>query len=56
MFVTYVKGALSGLRQFSATESPITLMKNAFYFNLNDLFIIKIFNFLSFSLVGKRLD
>ena len=29
---TSFKGALSGLRQFLATESPLKMMKNAFYF------------------------
>ena len=28
-----LKGALSGLRQFLATESPLKMMKNTFYFN-----------------------
>ena len=28
------KGALSGLEQFLGTESPLKLMKNAFYFTL----------------------
>ena len=27
-----IKDALSGLRQFLATESPLKIMKNAFYF------------------------
>ena len=27
-----VKGTLSGLRQFLATESPLKIMKNIFYF------------------------
>ena len=27
-----IKGALEGLRQFLATESPLKMMKNAFYF------------------------
>ena len=27
-----LKGALSGLRQFLATESPLKVMKKAFYF------------------------
>ena len=40
-------GALSGLRQFLATESPLKIMKNAFYFTSKALFILKIFNFLS---------
>ena len=39
------KGALSGLRQFFATESPLKIMKNAFYFTLKSLFVLKIFNF-----------
>ena len=41
-----VKGALSGLRQFLATESPLKMMKNASYFTLRALFILKIFKFL----------
>ena len=27
-----IKGTLSGLRQFLATENPLKMMKNAFYF------------------------
>ena len=42
-----VKGALSGLRQILATESPLKMMKNAFYFTLIALFVLKIFKFLS---------
>ena len=30
----YIKGELSGLRQFLANESPVKMMKNAFYFTL----------------------
>ena len=43
------KDALSGLRQFLATESPLKMMKNAFYFTLKTLFVLalKIFKFLS---------
>ena len=37
---TRIKGALSGLRQFLATESPLKKMKNAFYFTSKDLFIL----------------
>ena len=50
-----LKGALSGLRQFLITESPLKMMKNAFYFTLKALFILKIFKFLSwhFGHVGK---
>ena len=29
-----IKGALSGLRQYFATERPLKMMKNAFYFTL----------------------
>ena len=43
----YFKGALSGLRQFLATESPLKTMKNVFYFNSKALFVLKIFKFLS---------
>ena len=42
-----VKGALSGLRQFLAIESPLKMMKNAFYFTSKALFVFKMFNFLS---------
>ena len=41
------KGALSGVRQFLATESPLKLMKNAFYFTSKAPFVLKIFKFLS---------
>ena len=42
-----LKGALSGLRKFLLVESPLKMMKNAFYFSLKALFILKIFKFLS---------
>ena len=53
-----VKGTLSRLRQFLATESPLQMMKNAFYFTLKALFVLKIFKFLPwrFGHVSKRLD
>ena len=41
------KGAISGLRQVLATETPLKMMKNAFYFTLKVLFVLKIFKFLS---------
>ena len=41
------KGALEGLRQLLITESPLKMMKNAFYFTLKALFVVKIFKFLS---------
>ena len=42
-----IKGALSGLRQFLAAESPLQMMKNTFYLTLKALFVLKIFKFLS---------
>ena len=42
-----LKDTLSGPRQFLATGSPLKMMKNAFYFTLKALFILKIFKFLS---------
>ena len=41
-----IKDALSGLRQFLATESLLKMIKDAFYFTLKALFAIKIFQFL----------
>ena len=41
------KGALSGLRPFFANESPLKMMKNAFYFTLKALSVLKIFKLLS---------
>ena len=41
------KGAVLGLTQFLATESPWILMKNAFYFILKASSVLKIFKFLS---------
>ena len=40
-------GALSGLRQFLATQSPLKTMKNGFYFTLKALLVLKIFKLLS---------
>ena len=42
-----VKGALSDVRSFLVNESPLKMMKNAFYFTLKALFVLKIFKFLS---------
>ena len=52
------KGALSGLRQFLETESPLKVIKNTFYFTAKVFLVLKIFKFLSclFGLVSKRLD
>ena len=38
---------LSGLRQVLATESPLKVMKNAFYFTSKALFVLKILKFLA---------
>ena len=40
-----IKGELLGLRPFLATESPLKLLKGAFYFTLKALFVLKIFKF-----------
>ena len=42
-----VKGALSGLTQFLATEIPLKMIKSVFYFMSKALFVPKIFKFLS---------
>ena len=44
---TRIKGALLGLRQFLTIESPLKVMKNAFYFTSKALSVLKIFKFLS---------
>ena len=41
-----IKDALSGLRQFLASESPLKMMKNAIYFTLKDLLVLNTFKFL----------
>ena len=53
-----IQGALSGLRPFLATGSPLKMMKNAFYFTLKALFVLQIFKLLSwlFGHVAKRFD
>ena len=42
-----IKGPLSGLRQFLIIETPLKMMKNAFYFTSKALLVLKIFKFLS---------
>ena len=42
-----IKRALSGLRQYLVNEIPLKMVKNAFYFTLKALFVLKIFKFLS---------
>ena len=46
-YISQIKGAFSGLRQFLVTESPLKIVKNTFYFTLKALFVLKIFKFLS---------
>ena len=41
-----LKGAMSGLRQLPATENFLKMMKNAFYFTLKSIFVLKICKFL----------
>ena len=45
LYYKNIKGTLSGLRQFLATEKPLKMMKRAFYFTLKALFVLKIFTF-----------
>ena len=47
LFLRNIKGALSGLRQFLATESLLKMMKNAFNFASKVLFVLKILKLLS---------
>ena len=56
--VQILKGALSGMRQFLAIESPLKILKKAFYFTSKALFVLKIFKFLFwlFGHVTKQLD
>ena len=53
-----IKGALSGLKQISLTETSLEMKKNVFYFTLKALLVIKIFKFLSwiFDHIEKRFD
>ena len=46
-----IKDAVSGLRKFLATESPLKMMRNAFCFTSKALFLLKIFRFLSWFFV-----
>ena len=49
LVTSYLKfiGAFSSLRQFLAIESLLEIIKNAFYFTLKTLFVLKIFKFWS---------
>ena len=53
-----LKGALSGLRPFLAAESPLKMMKNAFYFTSKALFVLKILRVFSrlFGHAAKQFD
>ena len=42
-----IKVTLKGLMQLLATEGLLKMIKNAFYFTLKALFVLKIFKFLS---------
>ena len=50
-----IEGALSSLRQFLATESPLNMTKNDFYFILKPLLVLRMFKFffLEFSVMSK---
>ena len=52
------KDARSGQRNILATEIPLKMLKNAFYFTSKAIFVFKIFKFLSwrFRHVVERLD
>ena len=39
------QGTLSSVRQFLTIESPLKVMKNAFYFTSKSLFVLKILTF-----------
>ena len=56
--ILHIEGALSCLRQILGTESPLKMMKNAFYFTSKALFVFKLFKFfvLTFCYVAKRVD
>ena len=51
-----IKGALSGLIQLLAIESPSKMMKNAFYFTSEALLLLKILNFCLDFLVTQQND
>ena len=42
----FFKGTLPGLRQLLATDRPLKMMKNAFYFVVKALLVLKIFKIL----------
>ena len=59
--ILQIKVALSGLRQVFENERPLKMVKNAFYFSLKALLVLKIFKcfysrFFFFGNVEKQLD
>ena len=52
----FVKGALSGLRQFLASKSTLKMMKKTFHCTLRVLFLLKILNFCLHFLVMQKND
>ena len=46
-FESFAKGALSNLRQFLATTSPLKMAKKCFFITLKALFVLELFKFLS---------
>ena len=56
LIFSLLKTALSGPKQFLATESPLKMTKNVFYFTLKARFVLKIFKLLCslFRHLGKR--
>ena len=51
--VLSLKGPLSVLRQFLATEKPLKMMENAFYSILKALSVLNIFKFSNFLIVKE---
>ena len=58
MDLNFFKDGLTGVRHFLTTESSLKMMKNAFYFILKPLSVLKIFTIFSWlsGHVEKRLD
>ena len=52
--INFSKDALSGLRQFLATENPLKVMKNAFCFNSKALFFSRYLSFCHYFLFMYR--
>ena len=53
--ILHIKGAFSDMRHFLATNSPLKLIKNAFYFTLKTFFFSRFLNFcLDFLIMQKN--